>query len=153
MKRTPLKRGHDLSRKQELRRRKQLKVRKARRRAVDEEARLAFREAGRAQGVCQVSGSRGPWDAHHVIEAQELRRRQTDEWDSRNVLRVSRRVHEQHTLAVKRIPLRCLTDENVAYAFELMGLAAYPYLRRFYDGHDERVELALAELGAPDACG
>lgn len=51
------------------------------------------------------------------------------------------------------MPLSAISDAVIEFAFELMGLAAYVYLRRMYDGFDERVELAVAEYGAPDACG
>lgn len=151
MKRTALKRKTGLKRGSGIKRGAGLK--QTRRRKVDQVKRDLFREAAQAQKCCQVSNSGGPWDPHHVIEKQEIRKRGGDIWDTRNALRISERVHSQHTLAVKRIPIKKLRDENIEFAFELMGLAAYVYLRRMYDGFDERVELAVAEYGAPDACG
>jgi len=116
--------------------------------------RQAFRAAARAQRACAVTGSTGPWDAHHVIERGHLKRTWPDhEWSPENALRLSKRVHERHTTATERVPLRCLTDENLAFAVGLMGVAAHGYLTRRYAGHDERLELLIAELGAPDACG
>lgn len=154
MKRTELKRRSGLKRNATMRQ----KMRARTRRDVPPGQRppevQAFWEAARDQGVCAVTGYRGrDWEAHHVVEAQELRGRRVNEWDPRNALRLSRRVHERHTLALKRVPLNCLTDENIEYAVELMGVGAYPYLKRYYSGHDERLELAIAELGAPDAAG
>lgn len=136
---TELKRGGGLSR--------------GRRPRTDRKASSRFWEAARDQKVCAVTGTRGPWDAHHVVERQWLRQRGLDEWDPRNALRVIKPVHARHTSAVKRIPLRCLTEESVSYAFELMGLAAHPYLHRHYEGEDPRVEKLVAQFGAPDACG
>lgn len=114
-------------------------------------ARAAFRAAASAQVLCAVTRRGGPWHPHHVIEAQEIKRRGGDEWDPRNALRLSVRAHERHTLAVRRVELKQLRDENVEFAFELMGTAAYVYLGRMYSGFDPRVELALAELEARDA--
>lgn len=140
-----------------MRRAEQLKrtsaIKRGRRCRTDRRHSTRFWEAARDQRVCAVTHTAGPWDAHHVIEKQELRRRGVDVWDPRNALRVIKPVHERHTLAVKRIPLRCLTDENLRFAFEVMGLAAHPYLHRLYWGEDERVEQLVSIYGAPDACG
>lgn len=40
--------------------------------------------------------------------------------------------------------MTALTGENIAFAFTLLGEAAYDYLRRRYEGEDPRLELALA---------
>lgn len=126
---------------------------RGRRRRSDRDASSAFWWAARNQRVCAVTRTGGPWQAHHVIERQWLRQRGLDEWDPRNALRVLTPVHTRHTDAVKRIPLRCLTDENLDYAFELMGLAAHLYLHRHYSGEDPRVVRLVAQFGAPDAAG
>lgn len=110
--------------------------------------RARFHDTARAQRVCAVTRVIGPWQAHHVIEAQEIKRRGGDIWDPRNALRLSVRAHERHTLAVRRVKLTELRDENLEFAFELMGAAAYVYLTRMYAGFDLRVELLLAELEA-----
>lgn len=105
-----------------------------------------FRQAAQMQIACAVTGSTGPWDAHHVIESQEVGRRGGDRYEPRNALRLSYLAHNQHTSAMRSVRLTELRDENVDYAFELMGPAAYPYLIRMYDGTDVRVERAIAEL-------
>lgn len=131
-----------------------MRQKRRRRQPVQIELKRAFRAAALAQRVCAVTGSNGAWDAHHVIEAQELRRRGGDDlWNTRNALRLARRVHERHTTATELVPLKALTDENLEFAVDLMGLSAYVYLTRHYAGRDERLELLIAELGAPDACG
>lgn len=104
-----------------------------------------FWEAARAQGICQVTGKCGPWDSHHVIEKDWLRRHGKDPWDPRNALRILDGIHANHTGAHERIPMRCLRQENIDFAFETMSAGAHFYLRRRYAGYDERVELALAE--------
>ena len=114
---------------------------------MEEGLRQAFRDAARFQGICAVAGHRGPWDAHHVVEAKWLKvNAPTLLWDPRNALRLSKRVHERHTNWVRRVPLKALRDENIAFAFSVMGAGAYDYLRRHYAGPDERIELALAEV-------
>lgn len=159
MKRTTLKRKTELKRKSRPNRMSMRQKMRARTRRDAEPGKRTpeahdFWLAALAQGCCAVTGYTGrDWQAHHVVERQELRRRRENEWDPRGALRLERRVHERHTDAVRRVPLRCLTDENIAYAIELMGVGAHPYLKRYYSGHDERLELAIAELGAPDACG
>lgn len=103
-----------------------------------------FREAAQAQRVCAVTGSTGKWDAHHVVEAAWLRRNAPDSvFDQRNALRLLKRVHERHTNAYQRVPLVALRAENIAFAFDVMGPAAYDYLKRHYSGEDPRIEAAL----------
>lgn len=102
-----------------------------------------FWEAARQQLLCaQCDRATRNWDAHHVIEKQELRRRGFDEWDPRNALRLCSgplSCHAQHTGAAKRVDLKNLTDENLDYAFWALGAYAYDYLHRRYDGQDERL--------------
>lgn len=105
-----------------------------------------FHEAARLQGVCAVTARHSAWHAHHVVEAQHVVREGGDRYDPRNALRLTVRAHEQHTSAMRRLRAQELRDENIAYAFELLGRAAYPYLMRMYDGSDDRIELAIAEL-------
>lgn len=105
-----------------------------------------FHEAAREQYRCAVTGIRGAWQPHHVIEQQEITRRGGDIYDPRNALRLALRAHERHTLAVRRVRASELKDCNIDFAFELMGRGAYPYLMRMYDGTDTRIELAIAEL-------
>lgn len=116
--------------------------------------REAWLEEGRRQGACAVTGwsSRvAPYHVHHVIYEQELKRRwgaaynAAKKYDVRNALRVATVVHGQHHTAHKRIPLTALRQQNIDYAFELLGAYAYDYLTTHYRGHDERVELAFAE--------
>lgn len=74
---------------------------------------------GAAKGRCAVTGERAD-ECHHVVTRQQLRRRGLGHlvWDERNGLAVSHDVHRRHTLAVERIPRRCLRPENLEFADE-----------------------------------
>lgn len=113
---------------------------------VDDANAIMFWEAAREQGRCAICGRRGRnWQAHHVIERQYLRSHFLAQFDQRNSLRVCEEpCHGQHTRGFKRMPLTALTDENLEYAFHILGDYAPYYLRQRYDGEDERVERLAA---------
>lgn len=129
----------------------------------------AWLDEGVRQRVCAVtqrlSGWNGPgregqpYQIHHVLLEQRVERHWgvaytlAHKYDTRNALRIATWVHELHHTASKRIELRFLRDENIAYAFELLGPAAYDYFKRHYAGWDPRVELALAEAEARNELG
>lgn len=125
--------------------------RSGRRRLTDEELLAAgvFWDAARMQTVCAECGRGGSFDAHHVIERQELRNQGLNEWDLDNALRLCDRpvggCHQNHTAASKRVRLERLTDRNIDFAFRALGPAAYDYLKRRYGGDDPRVERKLKE--------
>jgi len=84
---------------------------------------------------CAVCGlaPRYSHDAHHVIEAQYLRRNHPDYiYDKRNALPLCRRCHGRHTSAFSRVPLSQLTDDNLGFVHELLGEYAEDYLHRYY---------------------
>lgn len=119
-------------------------------RDVEDMLRKDFHAAAARQKRCASCGASDRFQAHHVIYRQHLRARGLSEWDPRNALRVCHEVcparcHARHHNATARINLTALTDDNVAYAFEVLGAGAYDYLRRYYDGKDPRLERALAE--------
>ncbi len=89
-----------------------------------------------------MTGKGGAFDPHHVVEQQWLKREGLPLDDRRNALRLNPDVHANHTTGAAKVPLRCLTDENVEYVFEVMGVRAMDYLERKYDGTDPRVERA-----------
>jgi hypothetical protein len=115
---------------------------KPKRTAEEVIAHQEFVMAAREQRVCAVTGKSGPFDPHHVVEQQWLKREGLPVDDRRNALRLSPDVHANHTTGVKQVPQRCLTDENIEYVFEVMGVRAKDYLDRKYDGTDPRVERA-----------
>lgn len=90
--------------------------------------------------VCQA-----PWctkpvgNDHHVIYRQHVERLKGDPWDPRNALGVCFHDHGTHHKQIKKLPLSCLHDRNLDFAYELMGLAATSYLERHYAGTDERL--------------
>ncbi len=115
---------------------------KPKRTEAEQLAHTDFVEAARRQRVCAVTGKGGAFDPHHVVEQQWLKREGLPLDDRRNALRLNPDVHANHTTGAAKVPLRCLTDENVEYVFEVMGVRAMDYLERKYDGTDPRVERA-----------
>jgi hypothetical protein len=100
----------------------------------------AFREAAREQRVCAVTGQGGrAYHAHHAVRVQDVRAHGGDPHDPRNALRLAAQAHLDHHSGAHRIALTALTDQNIEYAFELMGPRAFDYLRRHYDGEDPRL--------------
>lgn len=105
-----------------------------------------FHEAAALQGLCQNSAcgrSTYVWDAHHVVEKKYLKKHGLPLFDPRNALRLCESCHSRHTTASQRIPMESLRDENIDYAFEILGAYAYDYLHRYYDGTDGRVQASL----------
>lgn len=134
---------------------------------AETELRRAFAEAAWAQRQCavtkdmrdraigQIKGGRN-FEAHHVIEKSWLKRHgfgPTYIWDTRNALRLRPDVHRQHTNRSKPVPAICLLDQNIKFAFEVMGPIAEEYLHRIYSGGPEpRIQRAskLAEKKMED---
>jgi hypothetical protein len=110
----------------------------------------AFKVAAAKQVRCAVTGDRHEfdWEAHHVVEKAELKRMgipKLKRYDERNALRVKTSIHAGHTSGVGQIPMRCLTDDNLRYAFEVLGDQAIDYLLRKYKGTDSRFEAMVNE--------
>jgi len=105
------------------------------------QARQLFREAAAKQRCCAKCGSTGhDFDAHHVIERQYLRINNLPQFVALNALRLCPDCHGKHTRYFERVPLYCLTDENIEYALMLLGEAkGAGYLRKHYPGDDPRV--------------
>jgi len=118
----------------------------------------AFHNAARFQRVCQKCGaSKGPnggpipWDAHYVVEKQKLKAiGRTDLlWDHRNAMRLCKHpCHATHTNAHERVKLSALSNDNFNFAFEVLGAAAYDYLRERYAGDDPRLSDHLTKIEA-----
>lgn len=90
--------------------------------------------------VCVGCGGRcGPLVQHHIVTAQEVRRRGGAIWDPRNALTLGAYCHAQHHAHVQPIPLVYLPDAALEFAFELLGPAAFDYLGRRYGGDDARL--------------
>ena len=111
----------------------------------------SFRDEARYQGLCAVCGKPGPWDPHHVVAKQWLKKRGLPQWDTRNALRLCKimggrnNCHARHENAVRRVKTRELTPASIQYAFELMGPHGADYLRTYYDDGDPdpRIEREL----------
>lgn len=74
--------------------------------------------------------------AHHVVYQQHLKAE--DRWRQENALSVCTSCHEAHHNGSRRIPLEVLSDDNLNFASEVLGLAAGDYLRRRYSGTVEQ---------------
>jgi hypothetical protein len=121
--------------------------------ADERAAKEAFQLAAWGQRACAVSRDGRDWDpaigknweAHHVIEKRELKARGLAHllWDERNALRVRPDIHRRHTNRMEPIPLRCLKQDNIDFAFEVMGASAKEHLERLYPGADARVQRAF----------
>lgn len=108
----------------------------------------SFHAEARYQGACQNCGKMGgEWEAHHVVEQQELKRQKAPLHDTRCALRLCigpGSCHGgQHT--IKRVQLTSLTDDNYEFAFEVLGTFAYDYLRRRYSGDDRRLDVWMID--------
>jgi hypothetical protein len=109
----------------------------------------SFHAEARYQGACaNCRKMGGEWEAHHVVEKQECKKRGAALYDTRNALRLCigpGSCHGgQHTIT--NVKLCVLTDDNLTFAFEVLGAGAYDYLRRRYDGEDPRVDAMLNEI-------
>lgn len=115
----------------------------------------SFWNEAQYQRVCAECGAAGPFDAHHVVEKQRLRQLGIPlelRYDTRNALRLcdernDKNCHGGQTSKMRKVKLENLTDDNLAYADEVLGAAAPGYLRRHYDGDDPRVR-AMEEAAA-----
>lgn len=120
---------------------------------------LSFRQEARWQRVCAVCKQAREFHAHHVVDMQTLRNQcgivGNAAYDTRNALRLCQalgdpevRCHFQHEHSMRNVKTKELRDENVEYAFEVLGAYAYDFLRREYDDSepDERLVRHLATL-------
>ena len=103
----------------------------------------SFFEEAVWQKACAVCGSTGPFEAHHVIKRQKVRRFSTNEYDPRNCLRLcegleTNQCHHGHRQGNVTIETGMLTDDNICYGWDLLGEAFENELDRYYTGADER---------------
>lgn len=124
---------------------------------AETERRRAFAQAAWAQRQCAVTLDprdyldRGPvgknWEAHHVVDKSWLARHGFGPsiiWDPRNALRLRPDVHRKHTNRTEPVPIQCLLDCNIEFAFEVMGPVAAEWLeKRYHGGPDPRIERAF----------
>lgn len=114
----------------------------------------SFRLEARSQIVCAYCGKARPFHAHHAVDKGELRKwgiTGNAAYDTRNALRlcedmsagIEGRCHLQFENRRIQIECRKLRDSNIAYAFEVMGVAALDYLRQEYVGVDYDPRVAL----------
>lgn len=105
----------------------------------------SFHDEARYQRACANCGATGPFHAHHVVDKQTLRnilrceKRDNRLYDTRNALRLcdgldGNRCHMNMEWGngTLRVHTDKLTDDNIAYAFEVLGDWAADYLRQQY---------------------
>lgn len=92
---------------------------------------------------CRVCLMKRAAHTHHVFYEGELRRRGLPKYDHANLMALCVDCHFNHHNGSKRIPLSLLTEENLEYAFNILGAYAYDWLRRRYAGEDLRLEERL----------
>lgn len=95
-----------------------------------------------SQVWCRAQGclKRGVHD-HHVVFEQHVRNAGGDISDPRNAWKVCWDCHGWQHKGQKdgkswRIKTTWLRDENIEFAFEVLGLAAEYYFERYYDNSD-----------------
>lgn len=87
--------------------------------------------------ACAVCGSRRTLEGHHVVSQHRLKRIARARgvapadllWAPEVGLCVCERCHSHHELAFRRIPRRCLTEANLAFA---RALGEEPFIERTY---------------------
>lgn len=102
--------------------------------------RREFHMEAAGQRICAQKGCRNtwPWHPHHVVYEQHCP--EGTKSDTRNCLRLCPDCHANHHGRARPILLTQLRDANYEFAFEVLGDAAYDYLRTRYDGDDPRLE-------------
>jgi hypothetical protein len=91
---------------------------------------------------CRICGSSHRLNIHHVVYEQHVRREGGNTLDPDNGLTLCFTCHmKHHHGADDRIAVSQLREENVDFAFDLLGPAAYDYFIRYYD-NDRKEELA-----------
>lgn len=110
----------------------------------------SFRAEARWQMVCACCGAAGGFHAHHVVDKAKLESvglKGNALYDTRNSLRLcegldTKRCHLNFENRRVKVTTKMLTDDNIEYAFEVLGFKAIDYLRREYDDSagDERIK-------------
>lgn len=78
-----------------------------------------------------------------MVYQQHVRRVGGDLGDPRNFMRIESDAHERHHNRSRVLQLEALPDAAFEFARELLGSAAYDYLRRRYGGRDDRLDALL----------
>lgn len=128
-------------------RRTPLKRRRRRLSAAEEAERERFIACVREHGRCASCESEDPWHAHHAVYEQKLRRLGLRLWHPDNALRLCFACHATQHSPKGRLALAVLRDENIRYAFDVLGARAYQYLRKRYRGIDARLDREAARAG------
>jgi hypothetical protein len=89
---------------------------------------------------CICGCGRPSANLHHAVYAQHVLREGGDLKDARNLVPVAFSCHEAHHGRSRPLELGMLPDSIYAFAGELLGSAAWDYLRRRYSGEDARLD-------------
>lgn len=101
----------------------------------------SFRAEARWQRACAVCGAvGGGFHAHHVVPKHLLRRLGLPLYDTRNALRLCdggglrlccHMQFEWGGVSKTEIPVRCLTDQNICYVWEVLGVTVVQIERKY----------------------
>lgn len=100
----------------------------------------SFRAAARWQQVCAVCKTAKPWHAHHVVPEQRLSKLHLPLHDPRNALRLCVDCHMSFEWGgVDKVEVRWahMTDENICYVFEVLGVTVVQLERRYGSVDDD----------------
>lgn len=122
----------------------------------------SFWQEARWQRVCAVCDrangrpdARGrTWHAHHVIPRDILRRLGLPQYDTRGALRVCTDCHMSFEWAGPgKVPLtpRHMTDQNICYIWEVLGVAVV-MLERKYGEFDHEPRWVKHRMGECELC-
>ena len=102
--------------------------------AAEELARDAWHAATARDRTCAHCGQRGQLFGHHVVLARHVRAAGGDVWDLRNRLGVLHACHMAHHSGGldQRFDQTMLRQENIDFAYELLGDRAQEYLDKHY---------------------
>jgi hypothetical protein len=91
--------------------------------------------------ACPQTGN-GKLEQHHVVYEQHVTNAGGNPGDPRDGITLCTPCHTRHHRRVAPLELSALSDDHYAFAVELFGApAAYEYLRRYYVGEDERLNI------------
>jgi hypothetical protein len=103
---------------------------------IERAHRVSFRAHARRQRACQnpyCEHKTAPWQAHHIIYEQHVKKEGWPKYDDRNALRLCNACHARHHDGTTfRIPLAVIPTCAIEYAREVLGDYANDYLMRHY---------------------
>lgn len=107
----------------------------------------SFHAEARYARSCANCGAVGkPFEAHHVLKKQTLRKRGLPQYDTRGAVRLcegldTAQCHHRIEKGGERLPTERLSQVNICYLWDVLGPAAVNELDRHYTGVERRFTL------------